>query len=39
MAADSSLESILRQTGYSEKNVKEILKWYNSHKKKGVASS
>jgi hypothetical protein len=38
MAAPSSLKSLLKQIGYSEKNVEEIWKWYDFHKRKGAAS-
>jgi hypothetical protein len=34
----SGLKSQLQQHGYSEGMLKELWKWYDSSKKKGVAS-
>jgi len=38
MKTPSSLRSLLKQNGYSERTVDEIWKWYDFSERKGVAS-
>jgi len=38
MKPDASLQILLSRHGYSEKSIKEIWKWYDFSKRKGVAN-